>query len=124
MPLLRPVNSASMKPGCPVNRPPGKKRCGVRSASGPKARERTEREAAERREQMREQQQAERERLEREASQRRERERLEREQAERRQRQERVEREARERAELLAGGPVNEKLPEDESPAGRPRILR
>ncbi|MEV3847438.1 DUF2637 domain-containing protein [Streptomyces microflavus] len=76
---------------------------------------REEREAAERREQMREQQQAERERLEREASQRRERERLEREAAERRQQQERVEREARERAELLAGGPVNEKLPEDKA---------
>ncbi|WP_406484570.1 DUF2637 domain-containing protein [Streptomyces microflavus] len=76
---------------------------------------REEREAAERREREREQQQAERERLEREASQRRERERLEREAAERRQQRERVEREARERAELLAGGPVNEKLPEDKA---------
>ncbi|MFH9211442.1 DUF2637 domain-containing protein [Streptomyces globisporus] len=79
------------------------------------ARERAEREAAERREREREQQQVERERLEREASQRRERERLERKAAERRQQQERAEREARERAELLAGGPVNEKLPEDKA---------
>ncbi|WP_128817857.1 DUF2637 domain-containing protein [Streptomyces sp. S063] len=79
------------------------------------ARERAEREARERREQMREQQQAERERLEREAAQRRERDRLEREQEARRQQQERAEREARERAELLAAGPVNEKLPEDKA---------
>ncbi|MFB8121336.1 DUF2637 domain-containing protein [Streptomyces bacillaris] len=79
------------------------------------ARERAEREARERREQMREQQQAERERLEREAAQRRERDRLEREQEARRQQQERAEREARERAALLAGGPVNEKLPEDKA---------
>lgn len=66
------------------------------------ARERAEREARERREREREQQQRERERLEREAAQRREAERLEREAAAR-----------RERAALLAGGPVNEKLPED-----------
>ncbi|TXS49887.1 DUF2637 domain-containing protein [Streptomyces sp. t39] len=75
-------------------------------------RERAEREARERREQMREQQQREGERLAREAEQRREAERLAREQAARRQQQEAAEREARERAELLAGGPVNEKLPE------------
>ncbi|MFB8213563.1 DUF2637 domain-containing protein [Streptomyces anulatus] len=79
------------------------------------ARERAEREARERREREREQQQAERERLEREATQRHERERLEREEAERRQRQERAELEARERAALLSGGPVNEKLPEDKA---------
>ncbi|MFH9560138.1 DUF2637 domain-containing protein [Streptomyces globisporus] len=79
------------------------------------ARERAEREARERREREREQQQAERERLEREAAQRRERDRLEREQEARRQQQERAEREARERAALLAGGPVNEKLPEDKA---------
>ncbi|MFF4946293.1 DUF2637 domain-containing protein [Streptomyces rubiginosohelvolus] len=79
------------------------------------ARERAGREARERREREREQQQAERERLEREAAQRRERDRLEREQEARRQQQERAEREARERAALLAGGPVNEKLPEDKA---------
>ncbi|MEU6282100.1 DUF2637 domain-containing protein [Streptomyces sp. NPDC047028] len=89
-------------------------------------RERAEREARERREREREQQQRERERIEREAAQRRERERLEREAEARRQQQERAERErreraereeraARERAELLAGGPVSEKLPEDKA---------
>ncbi|MGA4957299.1 DUF2637 domain-containing protein [Streptomyces lavendulocolor] len=68
------------------------------------AREQAEREARERREREREQQQRERERLEREAAARRE--------AERRQREER---EARERAALLAGGPVNEKVAEDQA---------
>ncbi|MGS2588463.1 DUF2637 domain-containing protein [Streptomyces hebeiensis] len=66
------------------------------------ARERAEREGRERREREREQQQRERERLEREAAQRSERE-----------QRERAERERRERAALLTGGPVNEKLPED-----------
>ncbi|MGW4237860.1 DUF2637 domain-containing protein [Streptomyces sp. NPDC004749] len=66
------------------------------------ARERAEREDRERREREREQQQRDRERLEREAAQRREREQWE-----------RAERERRERAALLSGGPVNEKLPED-----------
>lgn len=77
------------------------------------ARERAEREARERREHEREQQQRERERLEREAAQHRETARLEREAAARREQAERKERAARERAALLSGGPVNEKLPED-----------
>ncbi|MEE1806945.1 DUF2637 domain-containing protein [Streptomyces sp. BE133] len=77
------------------------------------ARERAEREARERAEAQREQQQRERERLEQEAARRRENERREREQAARQQETERQEREARERAVLLSGGPVNEKLPED-----------
>ncbi|MEU6984093.1 DUF2637 domain-containing protein [Streptomyces sp. NPDC046324] len=81
------------------------------------ARERAEREARERLEREREQQQRERERLEREAEQRREAERLEREAAARREQAEREERAARERAALLAGGPVNEKLPEDRARA-------
>ncbi|WP_338671608.1 DUF2637 domain-containing protein [Streptomyces sp. SCSIO 30461] len=74
---------------------------------------RVEREARERREHEREQQQQDRERLEHAAEQRREAERLEREAQARRQEQERAERERRERAALLAGGPVNEKLPEE-----------
>ncbi|OEJ59710.1 DUF2637 domain-containing protein [Streptomyces agglomeratus] len=77
------------------------------------ARERAEREALERREREREQQQRERERLEREAAERRESERREREAAARREQRERQERAERERAELLANGPVTEKLPED-----------
>ncbi|TQK52886.1 hypothetical protein FBY35_3342 [Streptomyces sp. SLBN-118] len=81
------------------------------------ARERAEREARERREREREQQQRERERLEREAAQRREAERLEREAAARREQAEREERAARERAALLSGGSVNEKLPEDRARA-------
>ncbi|MFD3944075.1 DUF2637 domain-containing protein [Streptomyces sp. NPDC058579] len=76
-------------------------------------RERVEREAREHREREREQQERERERLEREAVHRREAERLEREAAARRAELEREERAARERAALLAGGPVNEKLPEE-----------
>ncbi|QDY77534.1 DUF2637 domain-containing protein [Streptomyces qinzhouensis] len=77
------------------------------------ARERAEREDRERAERMREQQQRERERHEREAEQRHQAERLAAEQAARRQQQEAAERERRERAELLSGGPVNTKLPED-----------
>ncbi|MEU6924796.1 DUF2637 domain-containing protein [Streptomyces sp. NPDC046631] len=77
------------------------------------ARERAEREARERTEAEREQHKRERERLEQEAARRRESERREREQAARRQETERREREARERAALLSGGPVNEKLPEE-----------
>ncbi|WP_411125922.1 DUF2637 domain-containing protein [Streptomyces sp. x-19] len=76
------------------------------------ARERAEREARERVEGEREQQRRERERREQEAAQRREKERRDREQAARRQETERREREARERAALLSGGPVDEKLPE------------
>ncbi|MDL5202347.1 DUF2637 domain-containing protein [Streptomyces sp. ALI-76-A] len=90
------------------------------------AREQSEREAAARREerereQAREQaERAERERREYEREQReREREHRERETAERaeRERQAREERAARERAALLSGGPVNEKLPEDDARA-------
>ncbi|MGW6565083.1 DUF2637 domain-containing protein [Streptomyces sp. NPDC054975] len=77
------------------------------------ARERVEREARERREREREHQQRERERLEREAVQRRQEASRRREEAARREQTEREEREARERALLLSGGPVNEKLPED-----------
>jgi hypothetical protein len=80
-------------------------------------RERAEREARERREREREQQQRERERLERDAEQRREAERLAREQSARREQAEREARERRERAALLSGGPVNEKLPEDQARA-------
>ncbi|MEU9699423.1 DUF2637 domain-containing protein [Streptomyces sp. NPDC047981] len=75
-------------------------------------RERAEQVAREHREREREQQQRERERLEREAAQRSKADRLEREAAARREEAERSERAARERAALLAGGPVNEKLPE------------
>ncbi|MFB7077971.1 DUF2637 domain-containing protein [Streptomyces sp. NPDC056308] len=76
------------------------------------ARERAEREARERAEAQREQQRRERERLEQEAARRRENERREREETARQQETERQEREARERAALLSGGPVNERLPE------------
>jgi hypothetical protein len=69
-------------------------------------RERAERDAHERREREREQQQREREQLERQAAQRRQEEQRQREEAAR-----------RERAALLAGGPVNEKLPEDRARA-------
>ncbi|MGW6569638.1 DUF2637 domain-containing protein, partial [Streptomyces sp. NPDC054975] len=55
----------------------------------------------------------ERERLEREAEQRREAERLKREADARREREAAAERAARERAALLSGGPVDEKLTED-----------
>ncbi|MDH2388294.1 DUF2637 domain-containing protein [Streptomyces sp. HNM0663] len=65
-------------------------------------RERADREAREHREREREQQQREREQLERQAAQRRQEEQQQREEAAR-----------RERAALLSGGPVNEKLPED-----------
>ncbi|MGW3623201.1 DUF2637 domain-containing protein [Streptomyces sp. NPDC000880] len=77
------------------------------------ARERAEREARERREREREQLERDRERRERETAERREQERREREEAARREQRERDERAERERAALLAGGPVNEKLPED-----------
>ncbi|MGN9791375.1 DUF2637 domain-containing protein [Streptomyces sp. OZ13] len=70
------------------------------------ARERAEREARERREREREQNERDRERREREAAQRRQEEQRQREEAAR-----------RERAALLAGGPVNEKLPEDRARA-------
>ncbi|MEU9701958.1 DUF2637 domain-containing protein [Streptomyces sp. NPDC047981] len=78
-------------------------------------RERAEQVAREQREREREQQERERERLEREAVQRSEAERLEREAAARREESERAERAARERAALLAGGPVKDKLPEDQA---------
>ncbi|MFP8961937.1 DUF2637 domain-containing protein [Streptomyces nanhaiensis] len=74
---------------------------------------REEREVRERAQREREQAQRERERREREAAERREAERREREAAVRREQAERAERERRERAALLAGGPVNEKLPEE-----------
>ncbi|WP_020140145.1 hypothetical protein [Streptomyces sp. 351MFTsu5.1] len=70
------------------------------------ARERAEREERERQEREREQLRAERERREREAAERAERE-----------RRERVEQERRERAALLSGGPVADKLPEDDARA-------
>ncbi|MFF3242215.1 DUF2637 domain-containing protein [Streptomyces sp. NPDC002870] len=70
------------------------------------ARERAEWEARERREREREQLERDRERLEREAAQHREAEQRQREEAAR-----------RERATLLASGPVNEKLPEDRARA-------
>ncbi|WP_406530771.1 hypothetical protein [Streptomyces sp. I8-5] len=87
------------------------------------AREQAEREARERAAAEREQQKRERERLEQEAARRRENERREREARERaaaereqqkreRERRERAEQAERERAALLSGGPVNEKLPE------------
>lgn len=77
------------------------------------AQERAEQEARERREREREQQLRERERLQHEANQRRQEEERRREEAVRREQAEREEQAARERAALLAGGPVNEKLPED-----------
>lgn len=82
------------------------------------ARERAEaaaRAERERREREREQREQERERAEREATARLARERAEREARERREHQEREERAARERAALLARGPANGKLPEDDA---------
>jgi hypothetical protein len=79
------------------------------------AREHAERAERERREREREQRERDRERAEREAAERRERERREREARERRERQEREERAERERAALLARGPADHKLPEDEA---------
>jgi hypothetical protein len=79
------------------------------------AREQAERAERERREREREQHEQERERAEREAAERRERERREREARERREQQEREERAERERAALLARGPADGKLPEDEA---------
>ncbi|MEV6181289.1 DUF2637 domain-containing protein [Streptomyces sp. NPDC052015] len=82
------------------------------------ARERAEavaRAERERREREREQREQERERAEREATARRARERAEREARERREHQEREERAERERAALLARGPANGKLPEDDA---------
>ncbi|MFF9345631.1 DUF2637 domain-containing protein [Streptomyces sp. NPDC014734] len=87
-------------------------------------RERAEREARERAEMEREQQRAERERREQEAARQHENERREREARERaeaareqqrreRERREQAERAEQERAALLSGGPVTEKLPED-----------
>ncbi|MYW18988.1 DUF2637 domain-containing protein [Streptomyces sp. SID2955] len=70
------------------------------------ARERAEREERERQEREREQLRAERERRERQTAERAERE-----------RRERVEQERRERAALLSGGPVADKLPEDDARA-------
>ncbi len=77
------------------------------------ARERAERESRERDERMREQAERERERRERDAEQRRAAERRQREENARREREEREQAAARERAALLAGGPVNEKLPDE-----------
>ncbi|MFF6639631.1 DUF2637 domain-containing protein [Streptomyces althioticus] len=77
--------------------------------------EAAEREARERREREREQREQERERAEREAAERRARERAEQEACERREHQEREERAERERAALLARGPANGKLPEDDA---------
>ncbi|MET8740312.1 hypothetical protein [Streptomyces sp. NPDC004728] len=77
------------------------------------ARERGEREARERAEAERERQQRERERREREAAAHADRERREREEAQRREHAQRAEQARRERAELLSGGPVTEKVPED-----------
>ncbi|MBZ6303267.1 DUF2637 domain-containing protein [Streptomyces olivaceus] len=74
-----------------------------------------ERAERERREREREQREQERERAEREATARLARERAEREARERREHQEREERAERERAALLARGPANGKLPEDDA---------
>ncbi|MFI9245819.1 DUF2637 domain-containing protein [Streptomyces sp. NPDC053086] len=82
------------------------------------ARERAEavaRAERERREREREQREQERERAEREAAARHTRERAEREARERREHQEREERAERERAALLARGPANGKLLEDDA---------
>ncbi|QHA05485.1 DUF2637 domain-containing protein [Streptomyces broussonetiae] len=81
------------------------------------ARERAEREERERQEREREQLRVERERREREAAERAERDRRERVERERRERAEREQRAARERAALLSGGPVTDKLPEDDARA-------
>ncbi len=77
--------------------------------------EAAERAERERREREREQREQERERAEREATARLARERAEREARERREHQEREERAERERAALLARGPANGKLPEDDA---------
>ncbi|MBA0054025.1 DUF2637 domain-containing protein [Streptomyces sp. AJS327] len=77
------------------------------------AAERAEREARERREREREHAEREREQREREAARLREEERQRREEAARREERERQERAERERAALLAGGPAEEKLPEE-----------
>ncbi|MFF5102008.1 DUF2637 domain-containing protein [Streptomyces sp. NPDC000134] len=80
--------------------------------------EAAERAERERREREREQREQQRERAERQASERRARERAERaerEARERREHQEREERAERERAALLARGPANGKLPEDDA---------
>ncbi|MEU8033351.1 DUF2637 domain-containing protein [Streptomyces sp. NPDC049099] len=79
--------------------------------------EMAERAERERREREREQREREREQAEREANARRARERAEREARERREQQERAERAERERAALLARGPAEGKLPEDEARA-------
>ncbi|MGQ4423999.1 DUF2637 domain-containing protein [Streptomyces violaceoruber] len=77
--------------------------------------EAAERAERERREREREQREQERERAEREATARLARERAEQQARERREHQEREERAARERAALLARGPANGKLPEDDA---------
>ncbi|NDZ74556.1 DUF2637 domain-containing protein [Streptomyces sp. SID10362] len=77
--------------------------------------EAAERAERERREREREQREQERERAEREATARLARERAEREARERREHQEREERAERERAALLARGPANGKLSEDDA---------
>lgn len=77
--------------------------------------EAAERAERERREREREQRELEREQREREATARRARERAEREARERREQREREERAERERAALLARGPAEGKLPEDEA---------
>ncbi|MEV7079733.1 DUF2637 domain-containing protein [Streptomyces sp. NPDC093516] len=77
--------------------------------------EAAERAERERREREREQREQEREQREREAAALRARERAEQEARERREQQEREERAERERAALLARGPADGKLPEDEA---------
>jgi hypothetical protein len=77
--------------------------------------EAAERAERERREREREQREQEREQREREAAARRARERAEREARERREQQAREEQAERERAALLARGPADGKLPEDEA---------
>ncbi|CAM5436857.1 hypothetical protein STENM327S_00995 [Streptomyces tendae] len=79
------------------------------------SREAAERAERERREREREQREREREQAEREAAERRERERREQQARERRERQEREEQAERERAALLARGPADGKLPEDQA---------
>ncbi|MGI5457861.1 DUF2637 domain-containing protein [Streptomyces sp. CA-249302] len=81
------------------------------------ARERAEREERERVEREREQLRAERERREREAAERAEHEQRARAEQARREQAEREERAARERAALLSGGPVTDKLAEDDARA-------
>ncbi|MFJ9819967.1 DUF2637 domain-containing protein [Streptomyces sp. NPDC101151] len=81
------------------------------------ARERADREQRERLEREREQRERDRERHEREASERAERERRERAERKRREQAEQEERAARERVALLSGGPVTDKLPEDDARA-------